>query len=148
MELEQARAREAIRYTQALCATAGDSGRLDDMVGAYTDDGVLEIAAGVFRGRAAIADALAHVRLRDAGDQDPADASEERLFVRHNLTTCHIEFTSAETARARTYFLVMSPVGLDHCGVYSDRFVASGSRWLIEYRRIRLDWVAPNSRLA
>jgi hypothetical protein len=145
MELEQARAREAIRYTQSLCATAGDRGRLDDMIAAYTDDGVLEISAGVFRGKAEIAAALAHVRERVAVTEAP---ESQRPFVRHHLTTCHIEFTSAGTADVRTYFLVMTPVGVDHCGVYSDRFVASQSRWLIAYRRVRLDWVAPQSQFA
>jgi hypothetical protein len=145
VNLEQAVAREAIRYTQSLCAAAGDRGRLEEMLGAYIDDGVLEIPAGVFRGKAAIAAALQHVPQRRGTE---AASEQQRFFVRHHLTTCHIEFTGADTANARTYFLMMTPAGVDHCGVYSDRFVASASRWLIAHRRVRVDWAAEQSLVA
>ena len=145
MTPEQARASEAIRQTQALCATAGDRGRVEQMLDAYTDDGELELHTGVFRGKAAIGGALGQVVDDASGAGAPPGA---RYFLRHHLTTSHIEFAAGDTANVRTYFLVMTPAGLDHCGVYTDRFVARGERWLIAYRRVRIDWMSPASHFS
>lgn len=149
---EEVRAREAIRRTQALYNAAGDRGRIAELVGAFTDDGVLEVDQGVFRGKAAIAGFLGGVA-RTSGGGAGADAGAGarpagRHFVRHNLTTCHIELTGPATADARTYFLVMTPIGVDHAGVYTDKFVARGPDWLIAYRRVRLDYVSPHTLMA
>ncbi len=68
-------------------------------------------------------------------------------FVSHHLTTCRIELTSATTATARTYWLVISAIGLDHSGFYDDRFVKEGDAWRIAYRRPRTLWTSPTSLL-
>lgn len=163
---EEVRAREAIRRTQALYNAAGDRGRIAELVGAFTDDGVLEVDQGVFRGKAAIAGFLGGVARTSGGgisgggisgggvsggagaDAGAGARPAGRHFVRHNLTTCHIELTGPATADARTYFLVMTPIGVDHAGVYTDKFVARGPDWLIAYRRVRLDYVSPHTLMA
>jgi hypothetical protein len=108
MTPEQARAAAAIVHTQSVYTTGGDRGRLDELASAFTSAGVLEFYKGAFTGRAAIAAALGE------GFGDRADG---RLgFVRHHLTTRRIEFDGADAADAWTYFLVLTPPGLDHGG--------------------------------
>ena len=60
-------------------------------------------------------------------------------FIRHNLTTCHIELTGPASARARTYFIVYTEIGPDHMGTYDDEFARRGDEWLFRHRRIALD---------
>ena len=139
----EALAREAIAHTQSIYNTEGDRGRLDGLLDAFTDDGVLELDRGVFTGKQAIRAALS-----PAVDAKRAEAAEgARLFLRHNLTTRRIELTSDSDADVWTYFFVMTPIGLDHSGVYVDRFVRQGDRWLIARRRVKIDWQAPNSTI-
>jgi SnoaL-like protein len=145
MTPEQLLAREAICHTQSTYNTAGDRGRLDELIATFTDDGVLDFFRGVFTGKQAIRDVLSGAVDRNAAAGSPAP--EDRGFLRHNMTTRHIEFRDDTTADAWTYFLVMSPVGLDHCGLYVDRFVAQEGRWLIARRRVKIDWRAENSTL-
>jgi hypothetical protein len=64
----------------------------------------------------------------------------QATFIRHHLSTCHIELTGPGTARARTYWVAYTDIGPDHCGYYLDSFRKEGDRWLIAHRRIRLDW--------
>jgi hypothetical protein len=80
-------------------------------------------------------------RYRDAGDASVRKAT----FARHNLTTCHIELTGPDAARARTFFMVVTDIGLDHTGTYTDTLARRGERWLFERREIALDWRAADS---
>ena len=79
--------------------------------------------------------------LRNVDDPTLRSAS----FARHNLTTCHIELTGRDTATARTFFIVVTDIGPDHAGTYSDLLVRHDDRWLFARRRIVLDWRAPDS---
>jgi hypothetical protein len=140
MTPEQAVAREAIRYTQSAYHLAGDRGRIADLVACFTEDGVLELSVGSFVGREAIAE-----RLSQVGGDAPALPPGVRPFLHHHLTTSHIEFTDAEEATGSSYFQVLSPVGLDHCGRYADTYVRVAERWLIQRRRATVSWAAPDS---
>jgi hypothetical protein len=136
--VEELIAREAIRDTLAQYNTAGDRMRVDDYVLTFTEDGILE-AGQTMNGREAIRAWL--TAPREAGD-----ASKPKVkFVRHNLTTCKITLTSATTASVRTYFVVFTDIGPDHCGYYLDEFRQAGDRWLIAHRKARTDWVSPES---
>jgi hypothetical protein len=138
MTPEQAAAIASIRHTQSVYATEGDRGRVDALLDTFTEDGVLEFHGRSHRGRAAVRAALT-----------PAvDANRERAepgFLRHNLTTCRVELDGDDAANGWTYFMVMTPIGLDHTGVYVDRFRREGDRWLLEHRRVKIDWAAPGS---
>jgi len=68
-------------------------------------------------------------------------------FLRHHLTSCYIELVGPTDAYAWTYFLVTTPIGLDHSGVYIDRFAVVSGRWLIAQRRIKVDWAHERSRI-
>jgi hypothetical protein len=145
MTPDQLLAREAIAHTQSVYNTEGDRGRLDGLLATFTEDGVLELDRGVFTGREQIRAALSPAV--DAKRAEATAAGGPRVFLRHNLTTRRIEFRSATAADAWTYFFVMTPIGLDHSGVYVDRFVQRGDRWLIASRRVKIDWQAENSAI-
>lgn len=141
MAPEELAAREAIRVALATYTNAGDRGALDELANAFTPDGSIELFGRTFEGRGAIADALGRV-------VDPTATGPDRLplgFMRHHLTSSKIELSGGAEARGWTYFLVLTPIGLDHCGVYVDRFVPDGERWAIAHRRIKVDWADPRS---
>jgi len=142
---EQLVAREAIAHTQSVYNTDGDRGRLDGLLTAFTDDGVLELDRGSYAGHDAIRAALSPAV--DAKRAEATGGDRPRVFLRHNLTTRRIEFDGTDAANAWTYFMVLTPVGLDHSGVYIDRFVRRGDRWLIAHRRVKIDWQAENSAI-
>jgi 3-phenylpropionate/cinnamic acid dioxygenase small subunit len=136
MTLEELLAREAIRDTMARYHMAGDGNDADGYAGVFAEDGVLDSADFRIEGRAAI-------RAWKAGR---ASGPQPAKFVRHNLTTCQIDLTGPETAKARAYFAVFTEVGPDHSGYYSDEFRKVGEAWLIAYRKVWIDWRAPESR--
>ena len=74
--------------------------------------------------------------------RNPAGAASthQASFVRHHLSTCHIELTGPDSARARTYWVAYTDIGPDHCGYYLDEFRREAEAWLIAHRRIREDW--------
>ena len=143
MTPEELLAREAIAHTQSVYNTEGDRGRLDGLLSAFTPDGVLELDRGSFTGHDEIRAALSPTVA--AGRSRAADPGASRVFLRHHLTTRRIRFRSDTEADAWTYFLVTTPIGLDHCGVYVDRFVARDGAWLIAHRRVKIDWRSPDS---
>jgi hypothetical protein len=141
MDVEELLAREAIRDTLAQYTFSGDRGRVDLLARAFAPDGVLEFGDEVHRGRQAIEAALSRVgadRASRHGDGVPP-------FMRHNLTSSRIELAGEDAANAWSYFMVTSPVGLDHSGVYVDRLRRVDGRWLIAHRRVKVDWRAPDS---
>src|ERR1700761_8268242 len=147
MTLEEMLAREAIRKTMAAYTVAGDRLREEDFIAVFTRDAILE-SEGVpdsdlfrYEGRDAIRQWIGRWR------EPPKDVARthQATFVRHHLSTSHIELTSADTARARTYWVAWTDIGPDHAGHYLDEFRRNGERWLIHHRRIRRDWQATNS---
>jgi 3-phenylpropionate/cinnamic acid dioxygenase small subunit len=146
MTVEEMLAREAIRQTLAAYTAAGDRLREEEFLAVFTEDGVLETEhvaqADLFRyaGRAAIREWITRWRNPAAGAR-----THQASFVRHHLSTCHIELTGEDTARARTYWVAYTDIGPDHCGYYLDAFRREGARWLIAHRRIREDWRSPHS---
>jgi ketosteroid isomerase-like protein len=136
MTLEELLAREAIRHTLASYHMGGDGNDADAYAGVFTEDGVLDSADFKIEGRAAI-------RKWKAGR---ASGPQPAKFVRHNLTTCKLDVTGPNTAKGRAYFMVMTEVGPDHSGYYSDEYRKVGDEWLIAYRKVWIDWRAKDSR--
>lgn len=147
MTFDQLLAREAIRATMARYNAAGDRLKIDEYVACFTEDGIIESKhrdpAYAFRyeGRAAIAAWQSRWRERTQSGDHVHRAS----FVRHHLSTCHIDLTGAETAGARTYWVAWTDIGPDHAGIYLDDFRKIGDDWLIAHRRVREDWRSPAS---
>lgn len=148
MSPEEALARESIRHTMASYTVSGDRLQVDDFVAVFTEDAVLE-SEGVaesdsfhYQGRDAIGEWM---RRWSNPPSDTADSTPQATFVRHHLATSLIEFTGADTAKARTYWTAYTDIGPDHCGYYLDSFRNIGQEWLIAHRRVRLDWRSPQS---
>lgn len=146
MTLEELLAREAIRKTIAQYTIAGDrrdASLFDDL---WTPDALFEFDGfGPLPGYRC--DGIGEIHARSATWKPLADLApgmRGATFVRHNLTTCRIELTGPETAEALTYFIVMTDVGPDHSGTYTDRLQRQGERWLFTHRRVQLDWRNPD----
>jgi hypothetical protein len=144
--LEELLARESIRQTMASYTVAGDRLRVDDFIAVFTDDAVLE-SKGVpesdafrYEGRQAIRQWI--TRWLPAPGKAPTTRA---TFVRHHLSTTHIELAGADSAKARTYWVAYTDIGPDHCGCYIDVFRKTGGHWLIARRQVRLDWRSPQS---
>ena len=157
MTVDELLARESIRHTLARYNVFGDRMRVADLIGLFTEDGILELE-GKTRGesvrhvgREGIARFFEAMRGEGASASEPPakpPAASGPMFVRHHLTTCHIELTGADSADVRAYFTVYTPIGPDHCGVYVDKFRKTGEGWLIAHRQPRVDWTAPNTIFA
>jgi 3-phenylpropionate/cinnamic acid dioxygenase small subunit len=146
MTIDELLAREGIRQTMAAYNVAGDRLRTEDFVAVFTEDAILE-SDGVpesdafrYEGREAIRSWMMRWR-----EPSPEGAVHRASFIRHHLSTCHIELTSSDTAKARTYWVAYTDIGPDHCGYYLDTFRKQENRWLIAHRRVRLDWRAEKS---
>ena len=146
MTIDEMLAREAIRQTMAAYTMAGDRLREEDFIAVFTEDAVLE-SEGVpdsdlfrYEGRDAIRAWISRWRGPEA-----AARTHQARFVRHHLSTCHIELTGPGTATARAYWVAWTDIGPDHAGYYLDEFRNQDGRWLIRHRRIRRDWQAPDS---
>jgi hypothetical protein len=143
---EEALAREEIRYTLSVYNNAGDRGQVEELSRAFTIDGVLEFPGSRLVGRKAIAEGLGGTVALNRSIADRTDAA--RPLVRHHLTTSRVELVSDAEAVGWTYFTVITNIGLDHCGVYADRFTRTDDRWLISLRRVKIDWRDPRSQMA
>ncbi len=147
MSPQESAAIAAIRRTINRYTIAGDSRDRGLFAGLWNENAVFEFdgfpPVPGFRTQG-----VEEIRARTASwsPQPGKDPSlSKTAFIRHNLTTCLIDLTGAETARAKTYFIVFTEIGQDHMGTYSDDFVRRGEEWLFSHRRIRLDWRADNS---
>ena len=147
MTLDHLLAREAIRHTMTQYNTSGDRLKVEEFAACFTEDGIIESEEApdkyIFRyeSRAAI---LAW-QSRWLNREPTADTVHKANFVRHHLSTCHIELTGPETAKARTYWVAWTDIGADHSGYYLDDFRKVDDRWLIARRRVRRDWSSPDS---
>jgi SnoaL-like domain len=147
MTVEELLARESIRQTMVNYNMAGDRLRIEEFLAVFTENGILE-SEGVpepdtfrYEGQAQLREWMG--RWTQPTGEAPLP---QGTFIRHHLSTCQIELTSATTARTRTYFTAFTNIGPDHGGIYVDAFEKVGERWLIAHRRVRMDWRLPNSR--
>jgi 3-phenylpropionate/cinnamic acid dioxygenase small subunit len=147
MTLEELLAREAIRDTMAKYNTSGDRLKVEDYVACFTEDGIMESEyvrddqAFRYAGKAEILAWQSRWRNREPD----AEAIHKATFIRHHLSTCKIDLTGPDTAKARTYWVAWTDIGPDHAGYYLDDFRKVGDDWLIAHRRVRLDWESPDS---
>lgn len=146
MTIEELLARESIRQTLVGYTMSGDRLRVDEFIAVFTEDAVLESErvpesdAFRYEGREAIRAWMSRWMSADG-----AQTAHQATFIRHHLSTSQIDFTDADTAKARTYWTAYTDIGPDHCGYYIDVLRRSGDRWLISHRKVRLDWRSPHS---
>lgn len=147
MNSDEMLAREAIRQTIAAYTAAGDRLRVDDFVTVFTEDAILE-TDGVPADDAFRYEGKQQIRAwmeRWLRPSEPGQRPHAASFIRHHLSTCHIEITGQNSARARTYWSAWTDIGVDHIGYYVDTFRKVGESWLLAHRKIRMDWRANNS---
>jgi len=139
METWELAARESIRETVAAYTHLVDTGRIDDVVALFADDGTLEAGDR--------APARGHAEIREffLGTRDRLASSATRPLIRHHVSNLRIDVESREAATAASYFLAITERGPDHWGRYRDRFVARDGRWLFLSRRARVDGYAAGS---
>lgn len=143
MEIWELVAREQIRDTLARYNWSGDAGALDALAETFCPDGVLEIRGfDPLRGRSAIAEFLGGVTGNLAVDVGV------KPLVRHNVANVSFTELAPGQARVRSYFTVVTHIGLDHCGRYRDILVPEDDTWLIKHRQVSTDWAAPDSAMA
>lgn len=135
MDVEELLAREEIRRLLATYTMAGDRGDYVTMASVFAEDGVLDGQSHRV-GRKAIIQSLAARPMTKTGPD------RKMGFSRHNLSTSLVTFEDERTARGRTYFMMVTEVGLDHTGVYVDRFEKADGAWRIRHRNVRIDWAA------
>jgi hypothetical protein len=129
---------EAIRRLVATYVHRVDTGRIDDVIGLFVPDGVLEIV------RQAVHTGQDEIRAMFARGVEHLAANEAVPRIRHHLTSHLIELESSEVARSSVYWLaVVGDAGIDHWGRYVDRLVRVDGTWRIAHRRIHLDGAVP-----
>jgi uncharacterized protein (TIGR02246 family) len=139
VELWELVAREEIRGLLAAYAHGVDRGRFDDVAELFTPDGTLEVGNGRHpSGRAAIREFLAGVD--SPGSEGPALA-----YIRHHVSNVAIDLHGPDTARAESYFFVVTDRGPDHWGRYRDDLVSDGERWRFARRVARTDGATQGS---
>jgi uncharacterized protein (TIGR02246 family) len=142
METWELSAREQIRELVATYAHCADSGRFEDLVALFADDGVLETPDGQqHRGQDAIRDFLGATKTRLAG-------ATQASLIRHNVANLHITIASPNEAIGAAYFLVVTERGVDHWGRYRDRYTCHDGQWRFAHRRVRMEGRSPNSAFA
>jgi hypothetical protein len=139
MTLEELIAREAIRDTLAIAARAGDHLIVEDYVGCFTPDGILEFGDRLHN--------AGHDEIR-AWVESAKRHEAKRGLMRHSVTATQIALDGTQGAHVRSYYHVYTDIGPDHFGWYDDRFAPHGARWLIKHRIVGVDWVSPQSRFA
>jgi uncharacterized protein (TIGR02246 family) len=113
-----------------------DSGRSSELATLFADDGVLRTDADEVRGRDAIASYLETQKASLAGDGGR---------IRHHVSSVRIDLDDEDHARAVSYFLALTAVGLDHWGTYRDRLERIDGRWRFAERTARVEGSAPGS---
>jgi SnoaL-like domain len=143
MSTSRSLARVQIQHTMAVYCNSVDSGDADGVAGAFMPEARLELSSG---NRTAGRDAIKAFYQAVIGAGRPDRLPDGSIpLLRHNLTTSRVEFIDDDRAQGWTYFMAMTRFGLDHAGRYIDTFCREGERWLIEDRRIVVEWYASPS---
>ncbi|MCE2878393.1 MAG: nuclear transport factor 2 family protein [Comamonadaceae bacterium] len=138
MSSDNTTARVQIQRTMAIYCTCVDSGDADAVADTFMPEARLELSSGTkVAGREAIR--AFYTSVVGAGRPDRLPDGTIAL-LRHNLTTSRVEFIDDNRAQGWTYFMTLSRFGMDHAGRYIDTFCRHGERWLIEDRRIVVEW--------
>lgn len=136
MESWEVVARELVRDTIARYAHGADTGHFEALADCFTADGVLELEGEKVVGREAIRDFLG--RQAQSVARTPAVT-----YVRHHVASTWIEVAGRAAATARSYFVVLTDVGVDHWGRYRDALVPDGDRWRFTRRTVRTEGRTP-----
>ena len=150
MEVWELIIREQVRTTLTNYSTAGDGGRMDDLIDPFTDDAVMEVTPQPpATGHAAILAMLTEL----ASLFPPAALPGQTQVLRHFTTNVHFRSLTADRVETTSYFCAMTTAGIDHWGRYFDVLVPRGDRWLFSHRVAKTEvwdpagWHAKNRKL-
>ena len=113
----------------------GDAGDVDAMVDLYTDDATYELPNRVvLRGTGEMRHVLGGSSAQSATDGWGLE------YMRHHLTTAHVELSSDQQASSDSYFLNVTNCGLDHWGRWRDTFARDDTgQWHFTSRTITVE---------
>ncbi len=141
MELWELIAREQVRETFTRYSTAGDGGRLEDLVAQFAADATMEVPPSApAAGRAAIVEML---RAAAMGSRPPVAFEGQKPIVRHFTTNIHFRSVAPDRIETTAYFCAMTALGPDHWGRYFDVLVPQDGRWLFAHRIARSEGWSP-----
>lgn len=141
--------RALIEDLQARYMFALDNDDLDTYVSTFTEDGILDIGEGEWKGREVIKEILESIP-----EQEPKtkDTTLHRSTGRHNITNIVLKI-EGDSAWGRAYWFHLSNDNprrsgdLDNYGHYEDVMVKVDGQWLFSKRKIFNEeisrWAAP-----
>jgi 3-phenylpropionate/cinnamic acid dioxygenase small subunit len=146
MEIWQLLARESIRDLVTRYNSNGDSGRFAQVMELFAPDAVMQLQGGRYEGLAEILTIFTGTKDR-LGDA-PASAGDAPAYVRHYVATHQIDLIDESNATGRCYFVVLSPIGVDHWGRYIDRYRVVDGEWRFAHRSVTVDGEMPGAVLS
>ncbi|MES2289119.1 MAG: nuclear transport factor 2 family protein [Pseudomonadota bacterium] len=132
-------AQSDIRNLQSVYNTAGDRGRIEDVIAVFTEEGTLEIPGALLKGRDAISAFL-------SGVASSASNGIDLRGSRHHLSTSRIDVHDEHTALGWTYFYVTRAGQIIQEGTYVDQYVSTLEGWRIAHRRVKILWTFGDGR--
>ncbi len=135
-------AREAIRDLVVRYNSYGDSGLFDRMIGLFAPDAVVEINGSAYHGLDEIR------RVFSSVPEDTSGPGDRPAYLRHCTATHQVDLVDETTATGRSYFFVLTSVGLDHWGRYLDEYCVVDGEWRFARRRVLTDALGPHSIFA
>ena len=141
--------RALIEDLQARYMFALDNKDYDTYVSTFTEDGILDIGEGDWKGREVIKEILESIPSRELADED---TTLHRATGRHNITNIVLKI-EGDSAWGRAYWFHLSNNNpqrrgdLDNYGHYEDVMVKADGQWLFSKRKIYNEeisaWAAP-----
>ncbi|VXB61240.1 nuclear transport factor 2 family protein [Aeromicrobium sp. 9AM] len=130
-------ATDQIRALLVEYAQCADTGRTDRILELFAPDAVLEATNNpACHGRDEIRSFFERVG-------SSARALMDKPYMRHHLSSIHIELDGPADARATSYFFAITDTGPDNWGRYRDILRHDGESWTIHHRRLQLEGYSP-----
>jgi SnoaL-like domain len=139
MDVWELIARESIRDLVARYNSNGDSGRFHEVRPLFHDDAEMHLEGEAYIG-------IEQIMTIFTGTKSRLENSDASGYLRHFGGTHKIEIADQDNASGRLYFFVVTAIGPDHWGVYSDKYRrGSDGTWRFQRRSVKVDGRSPNS---
>lgn len=151
MELWEINARESIRDLTTRYNSNGDAGRFANVRELFLDDAVMDLEGDVKTGLDEIMTIFTGTqsKLHDAPASEAHHAPKDKAalpYVRHFTATHQIDVVDENNATGRLYFFVVTPIGPDHWGRYTDTYRTNAAgKWKFACRHVKVDGRSANS---
>jgi ketosteroid isomerase-like protein len=153
MELWEVTARESIRDLTTRYNSNGDAGRFANVRDLFHEDAVMDLEGEVKTGLDEImtifsgtqsklhgTDAATHASTDAPSTSDAHKEKAALPYVRHFTATHQIDLVDENNATGRLYFFVVTPIGPDHWGRYTDMYRKNAvGQWKFARRHVKVD---------